>query len=518
MAEITRVAIGERTSSAGGHGGYNEIGTAVRGGARFGLLLLSLACAIFTAGNALIPVAAWVAPLFMLRFVRQSPASTGIVIGAAAYAIAHILAWNGVLPFHGPTLYAVAGAAGLLFFVPVAIDRLLASRLDGVAATLVFPTAWVVVEHLFMQAGFGSWGAVAYSQYGQLPLLQLLSVTGLSGITFLTGWFASSANAAWAGDWRAPARRPLLACLVVIAVVLAAGGLRLAFGVPDAPTVRIAGITVDNMDVFKNSWGPLSYGKPLTESAAEQARPQAQELQNKLLARSRAEARAGAKIVVWTEGNALVFKQDEAAFVLAGQALARSEGIYLFMAMATMTPGAALAENKVVLVDPEGRVDGSYLKSHPTPGEASIAGDGRMRLLQTPYGRLAWAICYDFDYPALIQQAGRAGADILIDPSWENAGMNPLHSQMASYRAIENGAALFRPVNGGLGLAVDHHGRVLAAKDDRSGKDPVKTLIADVPTKGVRTVYSRTGNLVPLASAGLLLLLGVGVLRRRPVW
>jgi apolipoprotein N-acyltransferase len=510
--------MGGGSSSAGGRGGDNQAGTSIRGGARYGLLLLSLACTIVTAGNALVPVAAWIAPLFMLRFVRQSPASTGIVLGAAAYAIAHILAWDGVLPFHGPTFYAVAGGVGLLFFVPVAVDRLLAPRLDGIAATLVFPTAWVVVEHLFMQVGFGSWGAVAYSQYGQLPLLQLLSVTGLSGITFLTGWFASTTNAAWEGGWLARARRPLLVCIAVIAIVLAAGGLRLAFAVPDAPTVRIAGITVDNMDVFRNSWGPLSYGKPLTESAAEQARPQAQELQNKLLAHSRAEARAGAKIVVWTEGNALVFKQDEAAFIRAGQALARREGIYLFMAMATMTPGDALVENKVVLVDPEGHVDGSYLKSHPTPGEASIAGDGRVRVLQTPYGRLAWAICYDFDYPALIQQAGRAGADILIDPSWENAGMNPLHSQMAAYRAIENGAALFRPVNGGLGLAVDHHGRVLAARDDRSGKDSVKTLIADVPTRGARTIYSRTGDLVPLAAAGLLLLLGVGVLRRRAAW
>ncbi len=514
MAETAEIAIAGGAQGGTEFAGHHEAGPGASRWRHYGLLLLALVGTIFTVGNALVPVAAWIAPLLMLRFVRRSPALPCLVLGALAYAVAHILAWDGVLPFRGPTLYAVAGGVGLLFFVPVAVDRLLTSRLDGFAATLLFPTSWVVVEHLFMQAGFGTWSAVAYSQYGQLPLLQLLSVTGLSGITFLIGWLASTANAAWEGGWRAPARRPLLSCVMVIAAVLAAGGLRLALAVPEAPAVRIAGITVDNMDVFRNSWGPLSYGKPLTEAAAERARPKARVLQDELLARSRAEARAGAKVVVWTEGNALVFKADEAAFIRAGQALARQEGIYLFMAMATMTPGRPLAENKVVLADPQSRVHGQYLKSHPTPGEASIKGDERMRMLETPYGRLAWAICYDFDYPALISQAGRAGADILIDPSWENAGMTPLHSQMASYRAIENGAALFRPVNGGLGLAVDRHGRVLAAMDDRATKGRVKTLIANVPTSGGRTIYGRMGDLVPLVSAGLLFLLGVAAARR----
>jgi len=233
--------------------GRNDILT--RRIARLSFLLLAFAGTIFTVGNALVPIAAWLAPLFMLRFVRQSPAPAGIALGALANALAYIIAWDGVLPFHGLTLYAVAGGIGLLFFVPAAIDRLLAPRLGGFAATLVFPSAWVVVEYFFMQAGFGSWGAIAYSQYGQLPLLQLLSVTGLSGITFLIGWLAAAANGAWEGDWRAPARRPLLACLAVIAVVLTAGGLRLALAAPDAPTVRIAGLTVDNMTVFRNSWG-----------------------------------------------------------------------------------------------------------------------------------------------------------------------------------------------------------------------------------------------------------------------
>ena len=62
-------------------------------------------------------------------------------------------------------------------------------RLAGVAATLVLPSAWVATEYLVaMFTPYGSWGAAAYSQHENLLLLQLTSVTGLYGISFLIAW------------------------------------------------------------------------------------------------------------------------------------------------------------------------------------------------------------------------------------------------------------------------------------------------------------------------------------------
>ncbi len=42
----------------------------------------------------------------------------------------------------------------------------------------------------------GTQGNPAYTQYSNLPLLQLLSVTGLWGIVFVMSWLASLVN--WA--------------------------------------------------------------------------------------------------------------------------------------------------------------------------------------------------------------------------------------------------------------------------------------------------------------------------------
>lgn len=470
----------------------------------FACILPGAGFAAWMVGNLPQAIAPWLAALFTLRFVRTAPARIGLPVGALGWAIAFVIGWDGVLPFRGWLTYAVPAAAGMVYFLPFVVDRAMAARLPTSVRWLVLPSAWVVMEFLFGLAGFGSWGAVAYSQAAFPLVLQTLAVVGLAGPAFLVGAFASCANEVWAQP--GSGRRIGLAGLLAGGCVLALGALRLEAQGTQEATVRVAGVVVDNMPVFRDTWGPLSYGKVLDADAAERVRPQADALLAELFRRSEQAVRDGARIVVWSEGNALVFKAHEAGMVAAGQAFAARHRIYLFMAAAVMEPGKRLAENIILLVDPRGRIIDRYLKSHPTPGEMSQPGDGRMRVLATPYGRLAWAICYDFDYPRLIRQAGRQGADILIDPSWDSPAMAPLHSRMAALRSIENGAALFRPVNDGLSVAVDAHGRTLASMSPADAR--VRNFIVDLPRSGVSVLQPWWGD--GMAYACLLLLLALG--------
>lgn len=76
-------------------------------------------------------------------------------------------------------------------------DHLLARRIGGLAGTLVFPCTLVITKFIYSHGPQGSGGALPYIQTGNLPLRQLLSVTGLWGIPFLIGWFASVAGQTW---------------------------------------------------------------------------------------------------------------------------------------------------------------------------------------------------------------------------------------------------------------------------------------------------------------------------------
>ena len=70
--------------------------------------------------------------------------------------------------------------------------------------------------------------------------------------------------------------------------------------------------------------------------------------------------------------------------------------------------------------------------------------------------------------------------------------IDPWHTQMASFRAIEQGVNLVRQTSLGLSAAFDYQGRVLAAMDHYMTSDRV--LVSQVPTHGVRTFYARFGD------------------------
>ncbi len=236
-----------------------------------------------------------------------------------------------------------------------------------------------------------------------------------------------------------------------------------------------------------------------------------------LLQRSEREARAGAKVVFWAETSGFVFQEDEPALIARGRDLARSERIYLGMAYAAWRRGAPRPlENKLVLIDPHGEVAWRFLKAIPVPGpEAAISApsDGRLKVATTPYGQLSGVICFDMDFPGLLAQAGELGVDMLIDPSGDWREIDPFHTEMARYRAIEQGFNMIRQVNRGLSVAVDDQGRILAAMDHFATQD--RDLVAQVPTRGVRTLYSRVGDAFAWACIVGTIVLIVLAARRR---
>jgi apolipoprotein N-acyltransferase len=96
------------------------------------------------------------------------------------------------------------------------------------------------------------------------------------------------------------------------------------------------------------------------------------------------------------------------------------------------------------------------------------------------------------DFPSLLTQAGKQRIDILLSPASDWSAIDPRHTQMAQFRAIEQGFNLVRQANLGLSAAYDYEGRPLATMDDPYSQEP--TLNADIPTEGARTLYALFGD------------------------
>jgi apolipoprotein N-acyltransferase len=241
--------------------------------------------------------------------------------------------------------------------------------------------------------------------------------------------------------------------------------------------------------------------------------------QDELFRLSSRAAQQGAEVVVWSEANALLLKNDEPALIRRGQQLAALQGIWLCMPLGVIIPGTLTAqryflENKVIIIRPDGAIATTFYKNHPVPmAESSRPGDGIVPVLETPFGRLAASICYDADHISTMRQLGEQQAGLLVLPSGDWRSIAPYHSYMARFRAIENGCSLARPVSGGLSIFTDSRGRVLASRDAFI-PGPNLTVI-DLPVSSEQTLYNRLGDWLVYLSLAVLLFSGLRLLYSR---
>jgi apolipoprotein N-acyltransferase len=470
-------------------------------------LLVAGALLLVADGRNTIALAAWLAPVCLLRFIRLQPRLRGLLIAYAVLVLTRGISLRGMVPIPGALYYIFAVISGFSALLPYIADRLLAPHLKSFAGTLIFPCTLVAVQFVYSYGPQGSWGTMAYTQAGNLRLLQLLSVTGVWGITFLIGWFAPVVNEALERPRRL---LPLGVFTAVYLSILMGGAARLAFFPPSSASVRIASLSpaqaphqpaIDLLNTILRG--------DATSAQVNEFRSASYTVQQDLLTRSAREAAAGAKIVFWSETAAYVLAQDEPQLLAQGRELAAKYQIYLGMAVGTWTPGAPRPlQNKLVLIDPSGHVVWQFLKARPTPGPeaaASVKSDGKLRELDTPYGRIVGAICYDMDFPSLMRQAGAKRADIVISPAGDWKAIDPRHTQMADFRAIEEGFNLARQTNKGLSAVYDYEGHQLAHMDHYQAAD--LTMVAQIPTRGVPTLYSVLGDWLAWLCVSALLLL-----------
>lgn len=483
-------------------------------------LLLGGITRLFSFGRWTIPLAEWLVPLCLIRFLRGTNPFLGALAVWLVLWIAISISNRSILYIPDSVYYAVSAIIAASFTLPYLANTFIAPNIPGFAATLVFPLAWVTMELIVARTNpLGTWGALAYSQYGNRVLMQLVSVTGLAGIAFLVSWFGSVVNWAWAAgfDWEVVGTGVCIYAGVFLSVMLG-GGARLVFAAATAKTVRAAAIgwpkNILRFDELEGSLQP-----EMSADMFGYYQDKFEQIQDWFLDHSVREARAGARVIVWPENNLVVYQEDYEAFIQRAREVARQEDVYLLMGIACIQLGESRPfEPQAVLIDPSGEVLFTYVKNRLVPGwEAnnSKSGDGRVCIADSPYGRIVAVICYDMDFPDLIRQVGKAGADMLLVPVAEPAppaNVGILHHRMSTFRAIENGVSIVRASRLGLSSAVDPYGQIHALMDDAITKPPI--MLAQVPVSGIRTLYAKVGDTFAwLCAVGLVGVIVWGIIR-----
>jgi apolipoprotein N-acyltransferase len=444
-----------------------------------------------------VPVAMLIAPVFILRFTRTQPARRGILLTLVGFLLSINIGLWGLFDLDGGAfilIYSIVRSSllAVLYFLPYMIDRLVYPKFAGrgSASSLIFPT--ITTALFFLSSLEGPFdGAVQSGKfvYGPMAFQQLLSLFGIWSFIFLSSWFASLLNYAWENSFKwSKIRTASVTLISIVALIFLFGLIKISSSDPQPSTVKIAAVVLlpeEGAAVSLDQAWAEKRVSPFEQSVA------------RIAALTETAGSNGAKIVSFQEFAMLINEESEQRLREEYQRIAKEHNVYLSIAYAYYAK-VGKGENKHLLIDDDGQIRLDYSKRYVSGlaeldlGEAGIYRKGPeiLQSVDTPYGRIAVSICRDMEFPNYMRQAGKDGVDIMLSPAYEWPKGLVIHS--VYMRGIENGFSLVRPTYNGITLAQDFNGRILSQMD--SGATDSGILYADVPTRGVSTLYSQIGD------------------------
>ncbi|MEO0332138.1 MAG: nitrilase-related carbon-nitrogen hydrolase, partial [Bacteroidota bacterium] len=338
----------------------------------------------------------------------------------------------------------------------------LSDRIPGFQATLLLPVFATLLDYLFSWINpFGSITSGAYYQHSLLPLTQLVSLTGIWGITFLVSWFAATVHYIWKDNLYHHLREWAVAWpfLLILSAVLLYGEMRLSQPTGVKPVLIVAGVTAPRETWVGQISVALSDNSLNTPDQLAHFQQSSEQLYDHFQQATQQAQAQGAQLVVWNESAIPVLVSDLEK--LKSRLTELSQELNIYLAATTWVVGQPLREpgdppnghNRLLLYNPSGELLLEYDKHILVPGNevaAGIPGMGEVKAIETSLGKLSGLICYDVDFPNYVRAVGQQDIELLIVPGADSQEITPFHTYQSYFRAIENGCSLVRIATGGL--------------------------------------------------------------------
>ncbi|MBF0483868.1 MAG: apolipoprotein N-acyltransferase [Candidatus Omnitrophica bacterium] len=424
--------------------------------------------------------------------------------------------WLAVLTFLGTVLLCgylalYFGLFGIMYFY----------RRKILLPLFVLPAFWVILEFFrsIILSGFG-WGALGYSQYKNLPVIQIADVTAVYGVSFAVFFVNLCFYKAYFY------RRELFKVAGWILVSLATIGWLWWYGLgcikyfdKSSASIKVAvvqGNVPQDQKWDEKRWPAIMDKYTNLTKQALVARPD---------------------LLIWPEtAFPGILWEDEKYFEIL-KTVASENKIPILV-------GSVVAENNkyfnsALLLGSDGALAGRYDKIHLVPfGEyvpfreqAPILGSlipitdftsgTKTTILDFNKVRFAVLICFEDTIPELVRQFVDTGAQFLVNitnDAWFADTKSPyLHLQSSVFRAVENRRSVVRAANTGISCFISPYGKIIRYLMDAKGKATYVEGIAqdNVEVSSQRTFYTRHGNVFIFICIIFFLLGMIGFLIKR---
>ncbi len=396
---------------------------------------------------------------------------------------------------------------------------------SGLPFIFIVPTIWIGLEWVrsWFLTGF-PWGSMGYTQWNNLPAIQIASITGVHGVSFIVCLLnATIANilrpyltskdqlndqttSVEMSEKKSVSRFTFhvsdLIPIVIVIACLAYGAYVLSKPADTTSDVKIALApgNVPQIEKWDRAYWPQIFERYMNlVKAADAEEPD-------LI------------ILPETAMRGEIFALAENVYLLKLRQILNEQQIHLLTG--TFHTLESKVYNSVFLLSPPGKKIGSYSKIHLVPfGEYVPITRHLPNFIQLPSGfepgksidlfpiphtensQMGIVICFESVFPDLFRKFVKKGASvmgILTNDAWFDGTAAPeQHLAMAPLRAVENRVAVFRCANGGISCIIDALGRTITTPIQAS--DTQNFLIGRVPLKNHGgTIYTRYGDWLPI--------------------
>ena len=288
-------------------------------------IIISFLIYVLSNGEWNIPIFAWVYPVLFLGmsyFDKTRKAYSAIIL---CYALGFVIQFGKVIGMDIKICIIAGVLLALLKALPYFYWIKSKMRFQD---TIIFASIIVLIEYI-IYLSYPILGGLsdAYTQYQNLYLLQIVTVTGIYGITFIMYWTAAMVIWIWNNRSNQKALKKYVTVFgSVMGLVFVYGVVMYHFAGNLEESVRIAGVTVlvshllnDDEDVYATFYTDTFTDENMTNTQDKLAA-----VADELFIKTKQEAGAGTKIAFWSELNGAVLKQDEAALLQKASTTAKS--------------------------------------------------------------------------------------------------------------------------------------------------------------------------------------------------
>lgn len=366
-----------------------------------------------------------------------------------------------------------------LYFMPFVLYAVF-NKFDSFLFTFIFPVSIVLTEFIGMLFVLSPGMNIEYRFFYVTPLVQCASIVGASGLSFILGWFLSSAVTMISKKFEKKYVIAAIASTLLLIAAVVFGEVRLLNA--DAPTqyVHAAWAMGPELEFIDGEWEGLPFGNNLD-----------------VLCDTLKEAHEkGAELVVYPEEAFGIETNGLDAFLLKAKIEAKKYKMAILLGVETEDTDGGNCQNVIYYIGKDGEILDEYHKHMVIPIlEAGFKrGEGRIDGVKEEFEEcsplIAYTICYDGNFEKYIRTMPD-DAGIYLYPSWDWADVENNHTMIAGFRAIENGVTLVKPTMFGRSVMYDEYGRILFDSNTKNGFE--KVYMIDIPVCEKVTFYERFG-------------------------